>query len=86
MWIVSGTNLFHEFGNRPPSVAIEPSSAEMRTSVRVICQPPRLAATAERHVCEENRVPAWATVSAISASVAASMPDSWAAYSKVNSA
>ena len=86
MWIGSGTNLFHEFGNRPPSVAIDPSSAEMQESVRVICQPPRLAAAAERQVCDENRVPASATVSAISASVAASMPDSCAAYSKVNSA
>jgi len=41
--------LFQALGNVPPSVAMAPSSAEMNMSVRATCQPPRLAAAAERH-------------------------------------
>ncbi len=84
-WIGRGTNLFSPFGNVPPSVATAPSSAEIRNRVRATCHPPRFPAAADRQTCAENRVPAPATVSATSARMAASMPDSAAAYSNVNS-
>ncbi len=84
MWIGAGTNLFSALGNVPPSVATAPSSAEMRNRVRATCQPPRLPAAADRQTCAAKRVPAPATTSATCASTAASIPDSAAAYSKVN--
>jgi hypothetical protein len=74
-----GTNLFHAFGNVPPSVATAPSSAEIRNRVRDTCQPPRFPAAADRQEWQAKRVPAPATTSATSASTPASMPDSAAA-------
>ena len=81
-----GTNLFQALGKVPPSVATAPSSAEIRNRVRNTCQPPRFPAAAERHEWQANRVPASATTSATSASTVALIPDSAAAYSKVNPA
>ncbi len=83
MWIGRGTNLFHAFGNVPPSVPMEPESALSRKRQRATCHPPRLPAVALRHVCVLRRLPAEATIPAICSIVAAATPDSASAKANV---
>ena len=83
MYIGRGTNLFHPFGNVPPSVPIAPNKALRRNNARATCQPPRLPEVAERQVCVLSRLPADATSSATFSIVAAAIPDSFSANSNV---
>src|SRR5688572_30987142 len=85
-WKGRGTNLFQALGNVPPGVAMAPMRALRRNRVRETCQPTRFQADAERQLWVDSRVPAPATASATSARVAAGIPVSASANSKVYSA
>ena len=79
-------NLSQPLGWVPPSVPTAPVSTLRKNRARVICQPPRLPAVAERQVWVDRRVPAWATSRASSSTWATGTWASSAARSKVHSA
>ena len=76
-------NLSQPLGWVPPSVPTLPVSTLRKNRLRVICQPPRLPAAAERQVCVASAVPGVPTIAASSATCATGTCASAAAYSKV---
>ena len=80
-----GLNLFQELGEVPPFAPTAPVNTDKKCKQRATAQPPKFEAPAARQLCDANRSPASPILCAISIIISAFTPDSFSAYSGVNS-
>ena len=62
----SGLNLDHELGAVPPSVPTEPVSTFRKCRLLETCHPPKFPIDAALHTCDDNLLPAFATILPVS--------------------